>query len=211
MIVAGFCIGNLVGFSGSPVINIVISTIMSAITGLLILKNYDLRRKKTETQSNDQQDAPGEKKEEMITRRFIYLGCLLLGLLAGAYIGIFIRTNDFIGLKPGIIEARWNDGNGKIDNIHERLFNAVYGNPDSVAGGNTIKKPISHILPELLNGNYNEDYCAQLNSLIRYNDVDGLLSQLKLCKDTNIARIAENCTVSDSVILFSISRYICNE
>lgn len=123
LFVSGFGLGWLVGLSVSPVLQVIVASIVAlavaATSALAGLKS----------------DAAGGLGAEGSPLRFVQSGIrvsllplslLIVGIATGASAGVFARTNNLLGLDPEISLKRWSGTGIEKRELEKRMFDAVY-------------------------------------------------------------------------------------
>ncbi|MES2651093.1 MAG: hypothetical protein V4663_05100 [Bacteroidota bacterium] len=105
IILIGICIGVLTGLSVSPVIQTVVSCILTFVVSLFTLWVSI---------------EPAKKNEVLPFIGKVHVApvlCLVLGLTAGAFLGIYVRTHDLLSPKSAngqVMEAKMVDSHSTV-------------------------------------------------------------------------------------------------
>src|SRR4051812_12219572 len=87
--IIGVCIGILTGLSISPVLQVILSSIVALLTTILSVW-YGISNPLNDTNN---------KSLLKYKISFAPIGCLVIGITLGCLLGIFIRTHDLLGKK----------------------------------------------------------------------------------------------------------------
>ena len=123
LLVAGLGLGWLVGLSASPVLQVVITGLMTLMISVVaILAGLEIQTTNV---------AEGEPHIAIKGRRIGHVAMLpptlmILGLSIGSAFGIYARTNDWLGSDPKRTAARWKDSGLKEADVIRRIFDNVY-------------------------------------------------------------------------------------
>lgn len=127
LFLSGLSLGWLIGLSISPVLHIVVGSIIALIAGIVgALTGLQYR-------SNESTEDVAELKPDRIRFNKIHipisplpLTVLMIGLGGGASLGIYVRTNDFLGPDPQRFARKWSGTGLSEGKIQERLFNQLH-------------------------------------------------------------------------------------
>lgn len=127
----GTSVGILVGLSVSPVVHIVVASLVAVIVSLVAVLS-GLRAKE------EASDAPLRRFRNLEVKTLPF-AALTLGLVFGAGLGTYARTNGLLGVDPKHEVQRWS-GTGLDDaSIQRRIFDDIYP-PSSSATANDLEK-----------------------------------------------------------------------
>jgi hypothetical protein len=128
MILSGLAIGWIVGLAASPVLHLVVSTMITLIAGVAsLLVGMDLS--KQPNQSEAISDKPRELTMSHLKRSRIDslpMAVLLVGMATGASIGVLARANEWLGANPDIIVNKWSSTGYSKEEISRRVFDDIY-------------------------------------------------------------------------------------
>ena len=117
LLLCGASIGWLIGLSSSPVIQTVIGSLLaiitSALTLLLSVKGGELK------------DKVSDKLGEI---NIFPLTVFLIGLSTFATIGVYARTNDWLGVNPQSFKQKWKSKDTDSSGIIKELYKKLYSN-----------------------------------------------------------------------------------
>lgn len=141
----GMAIGWLTGLSVSPVIQTILASLVAVIVSI------------SAALAGIKMEMPKEKEEAdttNITKPRILLDPLpimlmVVGVAAGAALGVYARTNNWLGPRTNTFAEEWKDTGLKKDEIALRVFNSLYPPPASATTlpGNTPENPVHPISP----------------------------------------------------------------
>jgi len=129
---SGTAIGWLVGLSASPIVHLVITSVLATSAAIVgALAGLEPPRA---------QDAEA-KQPDHATSRFrkinpIPLALLLFGLMPGVALGLVARTHEWFGADPQRLVKQWSNVGIDKSKIAERLFDNLY--PRIVAKTNEV-------------------------------------------------------------------------
>ena len=122
LLVAGIGVGWLVGLSVSPVIHIVITSLVafavsitSALAGLKVNPDKD-----------DLSGASSLKRKFQVEVDPMPMMLMVVGLALGASLGVYGRTNNWLGPSPSRFVEQWKDTGLDSREISQRLFDTLY-------------------------------------------------------------------------------------
>jgi len=123
LFLSGTAIGWLVGLSASPTIQLVITSILATVGGIVgTLAGIERTQTKADTQGEP--EAPKHIKAVKITP--VPMALLLIGLIPGSILGLKARTHEWFGADPDALIARWNNTGLSKEEIAQRLFDQLY-------------------------------------------------------------------------------------
>jgi len=119
---SGIGVGWLIGLSVSPVIYIVITSLIAFIVSVTSAL-AGLKLNEAENHSSDQ---PNHKHKLQVEINPLPMTLMIVGLAVGASLGIYARTNNWLGPRPANFAARWKDTELSNKEISRRLFDELY-------------------------------------------------------------------------------------
>lgn len=127
LLVVGIGVGWLIGLSVSPVLYIILGSIIALVAGAIgALVGLDLEsRDKAESGSDDEHN-PLRSRKNAIPINPLPLTMLVIGLGIGSCIGIYARTNDLFGPDPQKFARKWAGTGLDEKKIQQRLFDQLY-------------------------------------------------------------------------------------
>jgi hypothetical protein len=140
LLIGGLALGWLVGLSVSPVLHLIVASILSlAVAATSALAGIRLKADECEHPS----DESGSMVSDFSIRRvnLLPLGLLTAAIATGASMGIFARTNNLLGLYPAIAAKRWADAGMANPEIKKRMFDAIYSSSDIPSHGLQQQQP----------------------------------------------------------------------
>jgi hypothetical protein len=127
LLASGLALGWLVGLSVSPVLHVIVASILalavaatSALAGLRP-ENDALRGSGGENKEDAPRFVPSGSYVSVLP-----LTLLTIGIAVGASAGVFVRTNNLLGLYPQISSKRWSGTGVEKRELEKRMFDAVY-------------------------------------------------------------------------------------
>jgi hypothetical protein len=138
LLLSGIGVGWLVGLSVSPVIHIVITSVVafvvsitSAVAGLKV------------NQDKDQPNTGGSsKKKFQVEVNPVPIMLMVVGIACGASLGVYGRTNGWLGTRPARFAEQWKDTGLDSKEISRRLFDTLYPPKSQTLGSNdSINSP----------------------------------------------------------------------
>jgi hypothetical protein len=134
LLISGMGIGWLLGLSVSPVLHIIVASVMALVMGIVgALAGLNTNPK---PERNDSEDNKPEisTREKLVKISPFPMTALIAGLAIGACLGVYTRTNELLGANPQRLVQKWNGVNGLDDaSIKRRLFDQLY--PPTVSNG----------------------------------------------------------------------------
>ena len=138
LLVSGLALGWLVGLSASPVIQTILASLIAvvvSITGALAGLSSSDADKESGSSSEATENAP---KPSNVQKRLPALldpmpvMLMVVGLACGASIGIYARTNDWLGARTNSLVEEWKDTGLSSKEITTRVFDSLYPPPTPV-------------------------------------------------------------------------------
>ena len=128
LLISGLGIGWLIGLSVSPVLHIIVGSII-ALVAAAVGSLIGLRR-----ESEDSAQPPGSdmrssvvpSPKNILPITPLPLTILVIGLVIGSSVGIYARTNGFFGPNPQRFARQWAGTGLDEKEIQKRLFNHLY-------------------------------------------------------------------------------------
>ena len=122
LLISGLGVGWLIGMAVSPVIHIVITSLIafvvsvtSALAGIKVDKGED---------KDDAQSARRHKLQVEVNP--LPMMFMVIGLVIGASLGALARTNDWLGPRAGRFAEQWKDTELSRRELSRRLFDQLY-------------------------------------------------------------------------------------
>jgi hypothetical protein len=138
LLISGVGIGWLIGLSVSPIIHIIITSLIAlvvSVTGALAGIKVD--------EKEDSADDGKSKRKVQVEVNPLPLMFMIIGLVIGSSLGVYARTNGWLGPDPNGFVEKWKDTELTKQEISRRLFDDLYpvraGSTNPVnAGGSSI-------------------------------------------------------------------------
>jgi hypothetical protein len=161
LLLSGVSVGWLIGLSVSPVVYTVIASLVAVIVSIastlagIKIANEDL--------SNE---APKSRKLNVEVNP-IPIAAALVGIAIGASIGIYGRTNGWLGPNAGRIAEQWQDTGLDRKEIFKRLFDTLYPPTSNAPGRDATAAPQVNGNQSSSPGSSNANTSVSTNSNIR--------------------------------------------
>jgi hypothetical protein len=122
LLTSGAGVGWLIGLSASPVVHIVITSLIAFVVSLTsALAGIEVEHKEEEEGSK------GKPKRLIgVDVNPFPMMIMILGLVAGASLGVYARANDWLGVKPANFVNQWKNTGLSDQDIIRRLFDNLY-------------------------------------------------------------------------------------
>jgi hypothetical protein len=137
ILVVGAAAGILAGLSASPVVSILLSTMLGlAGAGVSVLGG--LPHNTDPSGETNEPTSTGLMPQAFVQPRVAFLAlCVLsIGLVGGGCLGIWMRTNDVLAANPVRISSKWSDSTGLSKReIARRVFDEIH----PPAGGESLR------------------------------------------------------------------------
>jgi hypothetical protein len=202
LLVTGLGLGWIVGLSVSPVVHILLGSILalvvslaSAISGLSKPDEIKELNIPTETTSIIQ-------KASHIHLDPRPIAFFIIGIAIGSAIGIYARTNDWLSASPEVIIKRWEGKGLDETEIRKRLFDEIYP-LKNIANAN------DNTSSESRSGGVLFAITTKTCDELRGKHGDDLRSELEILNDKRINAFLN--ISSDSVSLEALKELLCEE
>ena len=122
-LLSGLSIGFLVGLSTTPVVQTVIASVLAlavAVVTALVGLN-DIRLKETPVTADQ-----SEKRTAEVKFLVAPLACLLMGVAAGACLGVLVRSQHWLAPNPEAFAKRWEKSGLGESELTRRLLEQEY-------------------------------------------------------------------------------------
>lgn len=197
LFILGISLGWLVGMSASPVLAIIlgsiislIATIVSVLTGI----NFNTSTQKSESEENQK---PFQKNINIAPLSF-----LVLFIALGTALGLFCRTNDIFGIQPNIFANKWKGSGFDDKDLKNNLLKYLYLTFQKKSETNMTSNEGSLIFHGVLFASTADD-CGSITSK---HGVE-LKNSLLALNDSTLTILVRNC--NDSSALEIIKDIIC--
>jgi hypothetical protein len=145
LVVSGAGIGWLMGPSMSPVLHIVVAGLLTLIAGAVAaltgLNGTAGPEAMEESPPKKPEDSAPSAPPAKLQNRFeprrvtaVPLACFIVGIVLGSSLGIYGRTQDWLGADPKALVTKWQITKLPDDQIAKRLFDQLYP-PVALSGG----------------------------------------------------------------------------
>jgi len=142
LVISGLGVGWIVGLSISPVVHIVLGSILALVVSLASAIAGVEKLEEAEEQASAGKTGPIAQKVARVRLDPRPIALLVLGLAIGSSIGAYARTNDWLGENPRRVVDRWKGAGLDEAEIRMRLFNDLYPQ-SSVARDSNSEHPVS--------------------------------------------------------------------
>lgn len=135
LLISGFALGWLVGLSVSPVIQIILTSLVAVIVSISSALAGIRRPDDDAQQGPPENDEPNGRQSRKGRRSFAILldplpvTAMVLGLAVGASMGIYARANGWLAARNNIYVAEWKETGLSPKAITLRVFNTLYPPP----------------------------------------------------------------------------------
>ena len=123
-------LGSLIGLSLSPVLHIVVASIMAVVVGCVsALAGIDFVESRQKDPGNKEpqvgETAPGVARHRIKVSPFP-VAVMMVGLVGGSCLGILVRSNELLSASPDRLARRWAGAGLTEEQIRKRLFDQLY-------------------------------------------------------------------------------------
>jgi len=129
LFISGTGVGWLLGLSVSPVLHIIVASVIALTVGVVgTLAGLEGNHKSGTAENNSQHgEASIFTNKRSVKINPFPMTALIMGLVIGACFGVYTRTNELLGADPRRLAQRWNGVSGLDEaNIKRRLFDHLY-------------------------------------------------------------------------------------
>jgi hypothetical protein len=127
LLASGLGLGWLVGLSVSPVLQVIVASIVAlAVAATSALAGLKPESDTTASSGAEGKGSPPRFVPSGLRVSLLPLTLLIVGIAAGASAGVFTRTNNLLGLNPEISSKRWSGIGIEKRELEKRMFDAVY-------------------------------------------------------------------------------------
>lgn len=125
VLMSGLGLGWLVGLSASPVIQIILTSLIAIVVSL----SGALAGISATKQEDDPPQDNNKRRSLSSVLDPLPVMCLVIGLAIGSSIGVYARTNDWLGAVPKpqkTFAEEWSDTGLPKEEITKRIFYSLY-------------------------------------------------------------------------------------
>jgi hypothetical protein len=127
LFLSGIGVGWLIGLSVSPIIYVVITSLIAFVVSVTsALAGVKLNQQDEEDQLSPSAKAKRKFKVEVDP---FPMTVMIIGLAIGASLGVYARTNNWLGARPKSFVERWKGTELSEKEISRRLFDQLYPAP----------------------------------------------------------------------------------
>jgi hypothetical protein len=201
VVVSGFGIGWLMGVTTSPVVQIVVGALVSAVVGITAVANV-IPGFSPLSRANDDDDSPRGSR----TLRESTSALLVVGILIGSASGIAVRTRNWLAPSPSEVIETWSSRGLDRKVIAQRLFDQVYpGSPTEDVTKDEKKEPLKSD-PKVGTGVLFSLSVDECNSL-RLRTGVALINELATSPNEKLKRLSK--MTSDTKLLSELVELLC--
>lgn len=134
LLMSGLGLGWLVGLSVSPVIQTILASLIAVVVSISSAL-AGLRPSHSDGEQDDSQEREANKPRAHGRWTFLFLldplpvMSMIIGLACGASVGVYARTNDWLGARTNILVEEWKDTGLSPKDITTRVFDSLYPPP----------------------------------------------------------------------------------
>ena len=122
LLVSGLSVGWLMGLSVSPVIQTILTSLLTIVIGITsALAGISF----VQTQDSNSDGTPAKRRPRVIFDPLPIMG-LALGIATGSALGVYARTNNWLGPKKNSFYEEWQDTGLAKEEITRRVFDSLY-------------------------------------------------------------------------------------
>ena len=200
LFLTGLGIGWIVGLSVSPVVHILLGSILAlVVTFASTAAGLSQTDKSGEPKNSSEANSllKQASKIQIDPRPIAYF---IIGIAIGSAIGVYARTNDWLTASPEVIIKRWEGDGLNETEIRNRLFNEIY--PPQIFENGEDKTS-----NESRSGGVLFAVTAKTCDELRGKHGDDLRSELKILNDKRINILLKS--ISDSASLEALKELLC--
>jgi hypothetical protein len=121
LFLSGVSVGWLIGLSVSPIIHVIIASLIALVVSITAaLAGVNIPK----------EDSAGEGEKSKPKTRVevnpVPLMFMVVGIVAGSSLGVYARTNGWLGPNPSSFVEKWKDTELTKKEISRRLFDELY-------------------------------------------------------------------------------------
>jgi hypothetical protein len=124
---SGVGVGMLMGFSISPTLHIIFASVTALVVGIVsALAGLEVKPGDSDNKEEVGAELQLGKRKGVVKVNPLPLTMLIIGLVIGSCVGIYVRTNELLGVSPRRIAERWKDTGLDEKEIYRRIFDQMY-------------------------------------------------------------------------------------
>jgi hypothetical protein len=218
---SGLGIGVLVGLSASPVVNVLITGVLSLVGGVISgLCGIRLQSDKPAAEAGDAGEQKSAASVLPVGVTPVPIAFLVMSIVLGSLGGLYARTHEWFAEPPEHLAAKWQNATGlNKQEIARRLFDSMYtlgkaetrsDDGEKIPNDKTAdapKGPGTNPLQGVLFA-VSEDQCKRLRNDLTTNDINRLRQDLKGIGYPKIKAFTEQCK-DDATLRLVVSVLIC--
>jgi hypothetical protein len=215
---SGLGIGVLVGLSASPVVNVLITGILSLVGGVISgLCGISLQSDKPTAEASDAGEQQRAASVLPVGVTPVPIAFFVMSTVLGSLGGLYARTHEWFAESPEHMAAKWQNATGlNKQEIARRFFDSMYGlgkaetrsdDGEKTPNDKTADAPGTNPHQGVLFA-VSEDECQRLRNDLTTNNINRLRQDLKGIGDPKIKAFTEQCK-DDATLRLVVSVLIC--
>jgi hypothetical protein len=217
LICSGLAVGWMIGLSVSPVIQGVITALISVIVGVVgVVAGIEGLRDRVSGEGDEtdgvESPPPKRRRSESLDVSPWPVACLVAALAVGASLGAMARVGDWLAPDPSLLAARWTKtGLTEAERVR-RLFEHSFPPPGKAAGEDKDKDLHRTSAMPTPMGLYlfAEKRTALCKKLVGEEDPQAIESVLQQEVNEDIERLVKLCN-GDPKCLKALKNVLCDE
>jgi hypothetical protein len=218
---SGLGIGVLVGLSASPVVNVLITGILSLVGGVVSgLCGINLQSDKPAAEASEGEEQKSAASILPVGVTPVPIAFFVMSIVLGSLGGLYARTHEWFAESPEHMAAKWQKATGlNKQEIARRFFDSMYGLGKAETrsdDGEKTPNEKSADAPNWPGTNphqgvlfaVSEDECQRLRNDLATNNMNRLRQDLKGIGDLKIKAFTEQCK-DDATLRLVVSVLIC--
>lgn len=128
LVVAGVGMGWMIGLSVSPVLQIVVTSVMATVVSIVgaLASVHSAPAASRESEPEERPSALAAHSPKPWEVNPLPLAALLIGMVVGSSLGVQARTHEWLAPSPEFLAHRWSGTGLKATKIQERLFDSAF-------------------------------------------------------------------------------------
>lgn len=150
LLLSGLALGWMVGLAVSPVIQTILTSLIAVVVSLSTALAGLRLSDSAEAQDKPPEPAAGAT-EPGKSRKFLPamldplpVASMVIGLAIGASVGLYARTNDWLGARTNNLVAEWKATGLSDQDITRRVFDSLYPPPGPQDGARSDSSASAH-------------------------------------------------------------------
>lgn len=193
IVLIGISLGWLIGLSISPIIGGVITSIISLLISIYVVF----------TGITDSSKSNNNLLRNIKNINLLPLALLMTSIALGSSSGVYLRTNDVLGLDPSTFIEKWKETNIQPEELAKLALKIKYGINDS---DSTKINTANHTYGVLMNTS------ASMNcEILKAIPDDELEDSLYRLNNDNVDNFIEQCNTNITCLKSGLNSFICSE